>query len=156
MFRFCNCDGIKASRKLSKSCRVNVGGGLGCDGVAAAFAGGGVGSEINGEDDGAGPCANAAAVAVKTNNAITFCTAANLPVVWPMTRLRLNYQRRSNAFDPLLQFFEMRTGPVNLPATGAITKLLIINLRQWLEPVDDCAFVDGLEQFVTTEAAAKR
>src|SRR5437868_7880926 len=60
MFRFCNCDGIKASRKLSKSCRVNAGGGLGCDGVAAAFAGGGVGSEINGEGDGAGPCANTA------------------------------------------------------------------------------------------------
>ena len=129
MFRVCNCDGISASRKVSKSGREKAGGGLGCAVTAGAFAGGGVGSEINGEGDGAGPCPNAAAAAVTINKAMSFCTAANLPVAWPMTRLCLRCERRSNVFDPLLQFFEVRTGPVNLSATGAIPKLLIINLR---------------------------
>ena len=59
MSRFCSCDGIKASRNVSKSDFVSAGGGLGCGATAATFVGGGEGSDISG--DGAGPCAFAVA-----------------------------------------------------------------------------------------------
>ena len=53
MFRVCNCEGISASRKASKSCLVKTGAGL-VSGIAAdgTLAGGGEGGEISG--DGAG------------------------------------------------------------------------------------------------------
>jgi hypothetical protein len=53
MFRFRNCEGISASRKVSKSALVNTDGGLGCGEAAGTFAGGGEGSDMSG--DGAGP-----------------------------------------------------------------------------------------------------
>ena len=157
MFRFCNCDGINASRKLSKSCRVNAGGGLGCDGVAAAFAGGGVGSEINGEGDGAGPCANTAnAVAAKINETMSLCTAANVPVARLMTRLCFCCERRLNRLDPLLQFFKMGAGPVNLAAPRAAPELIIIDLRERLELTEHFFFLGGLQFSVATETASER
>src|SRR2546430_17555417 len=54
MSRFCSCDGINASRNVSKSDFVSAGGGLGCGATAETFIGGGEGSDISG--DGAGPC----------------------------------------------------------------------------------------------------
>src|SRR5262249_44766734 len=84
MLRFCNCDGISASRKVSKSSFVNAGGGVGCGAEEGPFAGGGDGSDITG--DGMGPCAfaddsaprivAAAAVDRETNRTISFCTNA--------------------------------------------------------------------------------
>ena len=53
MFRFCNCEGISASRKVSKSAFVNSGAALGCGAIAGAVAGGGEGTDMSG--DGAGP-----------------------------------------------------------------------------------------------------
>src|ERR1051326_3458231 len=154
MFRFCNCDGISASRKVSKSCRVNAGGGLACGGVAAAFAGGGEGSEING--DGAGPCANAAdAVALKMNVTASFCTAANVPVARRMTRLRFCCERRLNRLDSLLQFFTMRARPINLIAAAAATKFIIIDLGQRLELTKNSLFGSRFEQRVAAETASE-
>src|SRR5205085_1273967 len=156
MFRFCNCDGINASRKLSKSCRVNAGGGLGCEGVAAAFAGGGVGSEINGEGDGAGPCANAAnGVPAKINKTMSFCTAANVPVARLMTRLCFCCERRLNRLDPLLQFFKMGAGPVNLAAPRAAPELIIIDLRERLELANHLSFVGGLERSIAAQTTTE-
>jgi hypothetical protein len=66
MSRFRNCDGISASRKVSKSAFVNSGATL-CRGVVIAetFAGGGDGSGISG--DGAGPCPWAPAISAEVS-----------------------------------------------------------------------------------------
>jgi len=53
MVRFRNCEGINASRKVSKSALVNSCAGLRGGTTTGTFAGGGDGADING--DGAGP-----------------------------------------------------------------------------------------------------
>src|ERR1700756_2206778 len=50
----------------------------------------------------------------------------------------------------------MGAGPVNLPATAAAPKLLIIDLRQRLELADDLFLGGRLQQSVATEATAER
>lgn len=76
-----------------------------------------------------------------------------------MTRLRLigflAAQIGSNSFDPFLQLFEMRAGPVNLPATAASPELIIIYLGQRLELIDHASFFRGVQRSVAAEATSK-
>src|SRR5438270_6209168 len=90
MFRFCSCDGISASRNVSKSALVNAGGGLGCGATAGSFAGGGEGNDSNG--DGAGPCAWAIAIiaTIAAQLEISFCIAVEF-ASWCTTDKTLIY-----------------------------------------------------------------
>ena len=50
----------------------------------------------------------------------------------------------------------MRTGPIELAATGTAPELFVINFRQRLEPINDLAFLDRLEGRVTAQATGER
>src|SRR4029077_7793926 len=85
MFRFRNCDGISASRKVSKSGLVNSGAGLVFGATTETSAGGGDGADIKG--DGAGPCAlvTRIAIAVAMANAANCARAENARCIWHCT-----------------------------------------------------------------------
>ena len=82
MFRFRNCEGMSASRKVSKSALVNSGAGLVCGATTGMFAGGGDGADING--DGAGPCALATliAIALTTAKVANCARGENASCIW--------------------------------------------------------------------------
>src|ERR1700724_884542 len=127
MLLVCNCDGISASRKASKSCFVKTGAGLvsgtGADGT---LTGGGEGSEISG--DGAGPCPWATAVAAKIETKrSSLCIRASLAVEALLTRLCFWLEAIPNRAYSFLQFLEVRTRPIDLTATGAASELVVVN-----------------------------
>src|ERR1700747_1093686 len=134
MFRVCNWDGISASRKASKSCFVKGGAGLvSGTGAEGTFAGGGEGSEINGDGAGPCPCAIAASPTTAANPTDGLCIGASLPVEALLTILRLRLPPVTKCVDSLLQFLKMRSRPVDLTATGAAPELVVVNPRQRFE-----------------------
>ena len=61
-----------------------------------------------------------------------------------------------NYFDPLLQFFEMRSWPVNLAAPRATPELFVIDFGERLELLDDVVFSDFSQLIVAMKASGKR
>ena len=62
----------------------------------------------------------------------------------------------ASAGKAVAQFVKVRPRPINLTAAAAVSKLLVVNLRQWLQSIDDGGLRDRAQRRIATQATRER